>query len=132
MAECARLVVSELRASGRRVPGLGHRVHTRDPRTPVLFDLARKNGLAGDGIAFMEALEATVRETIRPLPINVDGSLAAVLHDMGFPPVFGRLLFIIGRVAGLSAEVSEELERERAMRIRIPVEYDGEPPRPLD
>ena len=132
LAECARLVVAEMRAARKRVPGLGHRVHTLDPRTPILFDLARRNGLAGDGIAFMEALEAVVRDTIKPLPINVDGALAAVLHDMGFPPVFGRLLFIIGRVAGLSAEVMEELGRERSMRIRIPVQYDGTPPRPLD
>jgi len=132
IAAAAERVAAELREAGRRVPGLGHRVHTRDPRTPVLFDLARRHGLAGDGILFMEAIESVVRQTIKPLPINVDGALAAVLHDMSFPPAFGRLLFIIGRVAGLSAEVSEELERERAMRIRIPVQYDGEPPRPLD
>ncbi|OFW47451.1 MAG: citryl-CoA lyase [Acidobacteria bacterium RIFCSPLOWO2_12_FULL_67_14b] len=129
--DCARQVVAEIRATGRRVPGLGHRVHRRDPRTPVLFELARRNGLAGNGIAFMEALEAVVRDTIKPLPINIDGALAAVLHDMGFAPVFGRLLFIIGRAAGLSAEIVEELERERPMRIRIPVAYDGEPPRSL-
>jgi citrate synthase len=132
LAECARRVVADTRAAGRRVAGLGHRVHTRDPRTPVLFDLARQSGLAGDGIAFMEELESVVRETIKPLPINIDGALAAVLHDMGFAPAFGRLIFIIGRVAGLSAEVSEELERERPMRIRIPVEYDGTPSRSLD
>jgi citrate synthase len=131
LLECARLVVADTRTAGRRVAGLGHRVHTRDPRTPVLFELARQNGLAGNGILFMEALETVVRDTIKPLPINVDGALAAVLHDMGFPPVFGRLLFIIGRVAGLSAEVKEELERERPMRIRIPVTYDGTPARPL-
>jgi citrate synthase len=38
-------------------------------------------------------------------------------------------LFIIGRVAGLSAEVLEEYTREKPMRIKIPVEYDGVPPR---
>lgn len=130
--ECARLVVAEIRASGRRVAGFGHRVHTHDPRTPVLFDLARRNGLAGDGIRFMEALAQAVATQVKPLTINIDGSLAAVLYDMGFPPPFGRLLFIIGRVAGLTAEVMEELARERPMRIRIPVTYDGEPPRPLD
>jgi citrate synthase len=45
---------------------------------------------------------------------------------MGFEPVFARLLFIISRTAGLTAEVREELERERPMRIRIPVTYDGD------
>lgn len=129
---CAGRIVAETRASGRRVAGFGHRVHTHDPRTPVLFDLASRNGLAGDGIRFMEALSKAVAAQVKPLTINVDGSLAAVLYDMGFPPAFGRLLFIIGRVAGLSAEVMEELARERPMRIRLPVTYDGEPPRRID
>ena len=91
--------------------------------------MARSTGLAGDGIAFMEGLEAAAREAAKPLPINIDGALAAVLHDLGFAPPFGRLVFLIGRVAGLTAEVAEELSREKAMRIRIPVTYDGEPPR---
>jgi citrate synthase len=58
----------------------------------------------------------------------VDGALAAVLFDLGFPPLFGKLIFIIGRVAGLTAQVTEEYTREKPMRIRIPVTYDGEPP----
>jgi citrate synthase len=41
-------------------------------------------------------------------------------------------MFIVARVAGLVAEVSEELTREKAMRIRIPVEYDGAAPRDMD
>jgi citrate synthase len=57
---------------------------------------------------------------------------AAVLFDLGFPPNFGMLVFIVGRVAGLSAEVAEEYAREKPMRIRIPLTYDGEPPRSLD
>jgi citrate synthase len=130
--ESARRTVTEARRDGQRLPGLGHRVHTHDPRTPVLFDMARRSGLASDGITFMEALEAIVSEQIKPLTINVDGALAAVLHDLGFPPPFGKLVFIIGRVAGLSAEVAEEYAREKAMRIRIPVQYDGPGPRPLD
>jgi hypothetical protein len=32
-------------------------------------------------------------------------------------------------VAGLTAQVFEEYTREKPMRIRIPVEYDGKPPR---
>jgi citrate synthase len=131
LEDTTRDVVEEACRQGRRVAGLGHRVHHADPRTPILFDLARKNGIAGDGVAFMEALEKVAVQQIKPLPINIDGALAAVLHDMGFPPVFGRLVFIIGRVAGLSAEVAEELGREKPMRIKIPAAYDGEPARPL-
>jgi citrate synthase len=128
----AKELVESARARRTRIAGLGHRVHRKDPRTPVLFDLARHHGLAGDGIVFMEALERAIAHAIKPIPINIDGALAAVLHDMGFPPPFGRLIFIIGRISGLTAEVAEELAREKPMRIRIPVEYDGEPPRSLE
>jgi citrate synthase len=110
--EAAERAVHAATAAGRRVPGLGHRVHTRDPRVPVLFEMAREAGLAGDGIAFV-----------------LDGALAAVLYDLGFPPPAAQFLFIIGRVAGLTAEVAEEYAREKPMRIRIPVQYDGAPPR---
>jgi citrate synthase len=130
--DAAARTVAEARAAGKRLPGFGHRVHTTDPRTKILIDLARAGGVAGDGVAFVEAVERVVAKAVKPLPVNVDGALAAVLHDMGFAPAFGRLVFIIGRVAGLTAEVAEELSREKPMRIRIPVEYDGEAPRQLD
>jgi citrate synthase len=101
---------------------------TIDPRVAVLFTMARESGLAGDGIHFARALEAAVRDRIKPIPLNIDGALAAVLVDLGFPAMVGRLLFIIGRVAGLSAEVLEECTREKPMRIKIPVQYDGVAP----
>ena len=130
--EAARRIATEARAAGRRLAGFGHRVHTTDPRTGILFELARQGGVAGDGVAFVEAMERAIAAIVKPLPINIDGALAAVLHDMGFTPVFGRLVFIIGRTAGLTAEVAEELAREKPMRIRIPVEYDGVDPRTLE
>jgi citrate synthase len=132
LEEAAARTVAELRASGRRMPGLGHRVHSTDPRTKVLFDMARERKVAGDGITFIEAVEAALRAQGKTLPINIDGALAAVLHDLGFPPPFGKLVFFVGRMAGLTAEVAEEYAREKPMRIRIPVEYDGPPPREFD
>jgi len=127
--ETARLVVDEARAAKTRLPGFGHRVHaTIDPRVDVLFGLAEESGLAGDGVRVVRALERAIAERITPLPINIDGALAAVLVDLGFPPLMGMLLFVVARVAGISAEVLEEHVREKPMRIRIPVEYDGVPP----
>ena len=129
MDAAAQQLVEEARAAKTRLPGFGHRVHaTIDPRVDVLFTLARDSGLAGDGIRFARALEVAVRERIKPIPLNIDGALAAILVDLGFPAMVGRLLFIIGRVAGLSAEVLEECTREKPMRIKIPVQYDGVPP----
>jgi len=126
MAAAARALVVEARARGARLPGFGHRVHaTVDPRVAVLFGLAAEAGLAGDAVRFARALEEAIREEIKPIPLNIDGALAAILVDLGFPSMFGRLLFIIGRVAGVSAEVLEEHTREKPMRIKIPVTYDG-------
>ena len=128
----AEAAVDEARHDRRRLPGLGHRVHSRDPRVEVLFGLAREHRLAGLGVEFMTALEAAAAAKIKPLPLNIDGALAALLFDMGFPPEAGKLLFLVARVAGLTAEVAEEYAREKPMRIRIPVTYDGTPPRALN
>jgi citrate synthase len=130
LAEVARLVVADSRTAGRRLPGLGHRMYSEDPRTVALFELAEQTGKAGQGVAFMRALEAAVADAVKPLPINVDGAIAAVLHDIGYPPITAKLIFIVGRTAGLAAHVMEEYEREKPMRIRIPVVYDG--PDPVD
>ena len=130
--EAATRAVELTRQAGTRLPGFGHRVHTTDPRVAVLFDMATQFGIAGDGVAFIKALEGAIARLIKPLPINIDGALAGVLHDLSFPPSAGKLIFIVGRVAGLTAEVAEEHAREKAMRIRIPIEYDGEPPRSID
>jgi citrate synthase len=98
---------------------------TVDRRVDVLFSLARQGDEDAPGVRFMLALAAAASRRIKPLPINIDGGLAALLYDMGFPPEAGKLIFIIGRVAGLTAEVAEEYAREKPMRVKIPVEYDG-------
>lgn len=131
LQEAAGRLVAKAKNEHRRLPGMGHRVHTEDPRTRVLFDMARASGLARDGVVFMQALEEAAREQIRPLPVNIDGALSAVLYDLGFPPPLAKLIFIIGRVAGLTAQVMEEYTREKPMRVRFPVIYDGLPPREI-
>ena len=131
LADAARRTVEDSRARAQRIPGLGHRVHTTDPRTAVLFGMAERYGLAGSGIEFLREVERALSTAVKPLPINIDGAIAAVLYDLGFPPLLGKLFFIVGRVAGLSAQVVEEYTRERPMRITIPITYDGPAPRPL-
>jgi citrate synthase len=127
LADIAGAVASDARAAGRRLPGLGHRLYHEDPRTTVLFAMAEQYGKAGQGVGFMRALESAVAKAIKPLPINVDGAIAAVLHDLGYPAAAAKMIFIVGRTAGLAAHVMEEYTRERPMRVRIPVVYDGPP-----
>jgi citrate synthase len=124
-ADIARSTVLDARATGQRLPGLGHRMYREDPRSTALFGMAEQHGKAGKGVAFLRALESAVAETNKALPINVDGAIAAILFDLGYPAEAAKLIFIVGRTAGLAAHVMEEYARERPMRVRIPVVYDG-------
>jgi citrate synthase len=131
VAHAADQVAREAGAHRQRLPGFGHRTHSTDPRTVALLEIAREERVAGAGVEFIAALERAIRDHIKPLPMNVDGAIAGVLYDLGFPPLVGKLIFIVGRVAGLSAQLVEEYTRERPMRVKVPVVYDGPAPRPL-
>jgi len=126
-AEAAREVLAEMKSRGERASGFGHRVHTRDPRTARLFGLAEELGLAGRHVGIARTIERLFGEGGRPLPINVDGAIAALLCDLGLPAEIGNAFFIIARVPGLVAHIHEEKTRMRPMRRIHPadVEYDG-------
>jgi len=131
----AREKMAEFRAKGIRVPGYGHRIHTDDPRTRRLFALTEETGVAGEYIEMAHALRQAMKESLgRDLPMNVDGGIAAVLCELGFPPQLGNGFFAISRTVGLTAQVYEEMTRERPMRQISPTaqEYDGPPERNLE
>ncbi len=126
--EMARAMIDEFRVTKARIPGLGHRIHTDDPRARRLFDLARELGIAGDGVALLTALaDALQQATGKSLPINVDGAIAALLVDLNIPPELANGFFILARVPGLMAHVREETVRMRPMRRIHPTDhsYDG-------
>lgn len=131
----AREKMAEFRAQKIRVPGYGHRVHSADPRTQRLFALAEETGVAGEYIEMAHALRQAMRETLnRDLPMNVDGGIAAVLCELGFPPELGNGFFAISRTVGLTAQANEEMTRQRPMRRIEPsaVVYDGPEDRGLE
>jgi citrate synthase len=131
----AREKMVEFRAKKIRIPGYGHRVHTDDPRTRRLFALAEESGVAGEYIEMAHALRQAMRESLgKDLPMNVDGGIAAVLCELGFPPELGNGFFAISRTVGLTAQVYEEITRERPMRQISPTaqEYDGPPERDFE
>jgi len=131
----AREKMAEFRAKKIRVPGYGHRVHTDDPRTRRLFALAEEAGVAGEYIEMAHALREAMKEALnRDLPMNVDGGIAAVLCGLGFAPELGNGFFAISRTVGLTAQVYEEMTRERPMRKISPTaqEYDGPAERRLE
>jgi citrate synthase len=129
----AQALMTEEKAAGRRLPGFGHRVHTDDPRSHRLLALAKEAGAAGRHVAVAEAIVAALASSGKPLPLNVDGAIAAVLADLGFAPELANGFFILARTAGWMAHVAEELAREKPMR-RIDQQacaYDGPASREL-
>ncbi len=134
-AELAAQLVAEMKEKGKRMPGYGHRIHKRDPRTLKLLEIAERIGYKGRIIELAVAIQDELERTSgKDLPLNVDGAIAAVISEMGFDWRMGKGFFIISRVPGLIAHVYEEWTREKTMR-RLgppPFEYDGPAPRSID
>ena len=121
-------VLAEMKAANKRASGFGHRIHTSDPRTAKLFNLAKELGLSGRFVRIARAVEEELAESLgKSLPINVDGAIAALLCELDIPSEIGNAFFIIPRVAGITAHVREEKTRMKPMRKIHPQdsEYDG-------
>jgi len=127
-------LVDDYKTSGKRIAGLGHRNHTNDPRTAKLFQLAQELGISGEGVQMIIAIQSSLADAGKALPINVDGTIAAVLIDLDIPSELANAMFFIARVPGLIIQAYEEQTRERPMRRIHPtdISYDGPAPRSLD
>jgi len=131
MDEAATGTLAAMRETGERMPGFGHRYHTKDPRTARLFELAREAGVDGAHMKAARAVEKSFADAKKALPVNVDGAIGAILADLGMNPAAFNGLFMIARTPGLVAHVIEEQTREKPMRRIDPVNhgYDGPAPR---
>lgn len=122
-------LAKKLKAEKIRVPGFGHRVLMVDERAKKLFDLAREHKFYGPYCTFAEELEKALSAlSSKPLPINIDGAMAAILLEMGFAPEIMKGLFLIGRMPGLVAQAYEQLTSGEGLK-RIEegeIEYVGE------
>jgi len=72
-------------------------------------------------------VEAHASHFGRPLPVNVDGAIAAISADLGFAYELGNAIFLISRLPGLIAHAHEERTRQSPMRQIDPKDhnYDG-------
>jgi len=133
-AATAKAIVAEARSEKKRLPGLGHRLHTDDPRTKKILASARDLGVAGKHVALMQSLADEMGAALgKKLPINVDGAIAAVLCELGFPSYLANLFFIMARVPGLAAHILEERTEMKPMRKIHPTDagYNGPDDRSL-
>jgi citrate synthase len=129
--DAAEAVVKVKLDAGERVPGLGHRLHTHDPRANKLLHMAYELDLEGEHIRLMRMIDRALAAALGPsaegIHINVDGAIAAICGDLGLDREFGNALFIISRVPGLIAHAHEERLRNSPMRQIDPTDhvYDG-------
>jgi citrate synthase len=126
--EAARRIVAQCIDAGETLPGFGHRFHTRDPRAARLFQMVLELELEGEHVQMIRAVEMVLAQNGQPpLPVNIDGAIAAVCGDLGIPPGAADAMFIISRVPGIAAHAREERERQHPMRQIDPKDhiYDG-------
>jgi len=136
-SQAARKLVERCVGTDEQPSGFGHRIHSRDPRATRLLELAHDLELDGEHVRLIReierVLEARPDRDAHPLPLNIDGAIAAVCGDLGFDAEIGNALFIIARTPGLIAHAHEERQRQRPMR-QVDAKacvYDGPPERRL-
>lgn len=122
--QVATNVVTATRESKKFVPGLGHPVHKAgDPRTPVLFALAREHKTFGSHLSLFEAI-GRVHPSIlnKTLPLNGAGVCGAVLADLGLPMGVLRGVALLARCAGLLGHLVEEQQNPVGVDIYMSVD----------
>jgi citrate synthase len=111
-------IIEDYARQKKRIPGLGHRVHNNDPRRDVLWNLAIASKVAGANVEMSRNISRVFTEvTGKSLPINVDGVIGAIVADLRLDLSAAKSVFILGRVAGLSAHHYEELTRPQMRQI---------------
>ncbi len=130
----ALAAVTETRAAGTFVPGLGHPVHkVTDPRTPVLLRIADEEGLRGPHLRLFEAIGRVHPQVLgRTLPLNGAGTCGAALADLGLPPELLRGFALLARAAGVLGHIAEEQRRPVGMDMYMTVDRNTDylPPGP--
>jgi len=136
-AECARLLADaqtrvaagasrrtspwrfreRLRDSGGKAPGFGHPVHRpTDPRAERILELADERGVSGSHVRLARCFLGAVAEDVgKAAPDERLHAIAAVLLDLGYPPVAVKAIPILARTASLLAH----LARSRGA-VRLP------------
>jgi len=128
MQYAAEAIVGECVSQNEVPPGFGHRLHAKDPRAARLFQMVLELELEGEHVRLIRAceraLDAHTTGFGRPLPVNVDGAIAAISADLGFAYELGNAIFLISRLPGLIAHAHEERTRQTPMRQIDPKDHD--------
>ncbi len=91
-----------MRKTKSPIPGFGHPQHSEgDPRANVLLALTKQRGLTGPYLGMLQTVKDVLPEALgRPLPININGVIPAILLEIGFPLTALKSISILARTAG--------------------------------
>jgi len=109
--------LKELKDKKVRLAGFGHAVLTHDERSEELFKIAKELGFYKECCAVAENIQIELNKiSSKPLPLNIDGAMGAILADMSFDPAMMKGIFITARVPGLVAHIYEETQNDAGLR----------------
>ncbi|MBB4932368.1 citrate synthase [Lipingzhangella halophila] len=116
------------RATGQRIPGLGHHVHKDgDPRTPRLMRIATEEELFGPHLSLFAAIGRVHPQVLgRELPLNGAGVCGAALADIDLPIELLRGFALLARTAGLIGQLAEEVRRPVGNDIFLSVDQNNQ------
>ena len=113
-------------AAGRRIMGFGHRIYkVRDPRAAILSQAAEKMAALTGDYKLLNLTKSVEQTTIgvlaelkpgRDLYANVELYAALILHAVGVPSALFTPVFAVGRTAGWTAHMIEQLDGNRIIR----------------
>ncbi len=103
------------------VPGIGHRVksiHNPDKRVKELVGFARSLGRSLPHLEFALEVEKITTTKKENLILNVDGTIAVILLDLGFPVESLNGFFILARTIGLIGHwIDQKQQGARLIRL---------------
>jgi len=110
-------VVLEFLANHKKIPGFGHRYHSRDPRVRPLVNLGKSLPKRSHLELFLK-MEETLRR-LKGINGNIDGVSGALLLDLGFTKEVGRAVFFAGRLPGITSWIIRETHSGYFKRYKL-------------
>ncbi len=103
------------------VPGIGHRVKSLknpDKRVKELVGFVKSQGIPTPHLDFALSVEKLTTSKKDTLILNVDGAMAAILTDLGFPNEALNGFFILSRTIGLIGHwIDQNRQGSRLIRL---------------
>ncbi|MBN1555501.1 MAG: hypothetical protein JXA11_12205 [Phycisphaerae bacterium] len=108
----------------------------KDPAAKRMIARAKKLGVAGKHIAFMEEIvRAAQAASSEPVDLDMLGAIGATMMDLGFTPEATWAILAVTRAFAAGAHYIEEVERESYTRLGETLtpreDYDGPEDRPV-